>query len=101
MTFAGPRPRKAKPLRLEKVDPKRPRRPLATEQERDADLERAAAKLAGHSILVVEEMAKELKAGPRTVAGMLANMADAHERCARRLGREALRRRLIAEGGKP
>ncbi len=69
--------------------------------DRRAGPEHLAAMLVGHSLRVVDEMAKELKAGPRTTAAMVANMADAHSHAARRLAREALRRRLIAEGGKP
>lgn len=96
---------KSQNVTLAKLGKRAPRKPgevpkLEEIAAHESDVDRAAKILAGHSILVVAQMAKEQKLSRRAQAAMLANMADAHTRAAARLGREALRQRLIAEGGK-
>lgn len=66
--------------------------------EAATDHDRAARKLARHTLLTVMDMAKEEKLSPDTVVAMFSSMADAHRQAAKIIDRRALLVKLNLAG---
>ncbi len=69
------------------------------EAVREADLNAAAAKLAGHSVFTVNQMAREERVDAAGRAMMLANMAETHRRAGLAISKLAVMATLKAAGG--